>query len=178
MSRRDEFVMLLLDRLMPPGSLLSRDPESNIGRLCQAPAYELERLEALAEFILADVIPSVTTLFLDDWERALGLPDCDITPTSTDERRSLVVEKLTRPRNLTAAMIESVCNVLGFAVTVTDTATPHQFEVTVASIVITPFTAGLSVAGDRLGAFGVEALECVLDHVKPAHTTYVLTTPP
>ncbi len=178
MARRDDFVALLLDRLTPPGTLLSRDPDSNLGRLCRAAAYELERLEAMGEFILEDVIPSQTTLFLDDWERALGLPDCDIEPTSTEERRALVVEKLTRPRNLSLAMIEQVCETLGFDVTVGLTATAHQFEVVLAEITITPFIAGLSTAGDRLGSFGLEALECVLDHVKPAHTTYVLTTPP
>lgn len=178
MSRRDEFVRLLLDRLMPPGALLSRDAASNLGRLCAAPAYELERLETRGEFILRDALPDVTTLFIEDWERTLGLPDCDIVPSSTTERRALIVEKLTRPRNMSAATIVGICAVLGYAVTVAPTATAHQFEVVVASLPIIPFVVGESVMGDRLGAFGLEALQCVLDHVKPAHTTYVLTTPP
>lgn len=178
MSRTEEFADQLLDRLMPPGSLLSRDPASKLGALFLVIARELERLEAQSEFVVRDLPADVTSLFLLDWERTLGTPDCSLDIETTAERRQLVLEKLTRPANLTLAMIEAVCLTLGFNVTVTETATPHQFDVDVPSLTVREFRAGESTAGDRLGSFGVESLECVLDLIKPAHTTYTLTTPP
>lgn len=177
MSRVDEFVGLLLDRLMPPGRLLTRDPDSNLGRLLKAPAMELERLESLAEFVVQDLPPRNTQLFLTDWERALGLPDCDVLPPTTIERQALVLEKFTRPANLTLANLEAICLTAGYDVTITETGTPHQFDVAIAAVPVTPFRTGVSRAGDRLGSFGLEPLQCLLDAVKPHHTTYTLTSP-
>lgn len=177
MARVDDFRELLF-RLLPPGDLLSQDSDSNLAALFDAFARELERIESLGETILVDLDPRITALFLADWERVLVLPECGGELGTTPERRGAAHAKLSAERNLSAAYIQAACAAAGFTVTVTPSATvDHQFDVDLPSIEMVWFRMGESSMGDRLGAWGNTELVCLLDRLKPAHTTYVLTTP-
>lgn len=178
MSRTDEFKNLIF-ALMPPGDLLTQELESEFGNFYYCFARELERLEQQGEFIPPDLDPRGTTLFLEDWERLLALPECGLPLGDTASRRLAVHSKLTSERSLTASYIQNACVTAGFDVTVTTSATvDHQFDVDWPSFAIEEFRTGTSVTGDRLGSWaGADALICLLDRIKPAWTTYILTTP-
>ena len=176
--------------LLPPGLALPNSTDSEIGRVLRVTARSLVRLEALADFVAEDFDPRITTGFLEDWERVLGLPECSTTLAPTTEgRRTEVLEKYTRTASLSLADLSAACLELGFPVTITEnqpyapgsdgspTADAHIFDVQVtgASLPVSFFRAGESRSGDSLGAFGDERLICLLNARKPAHLNYRLT---
>ncbi|MCA3359217.1 MAG: DUF2313 domain-containing protein [Roseomonas sp.] len=61
--------------LLPPGDALAREPGSVLARLLSVPAAELARVDGRVEALLLESDPARTTEMLEDWERALGLPD-------------------------------------------------------------------------------------------------------
>lgn len=178
MARIDDFLEMFF-KLLPPGDLLTHDHDSNLGNLFYPFARELERLEQQSEFIIPDMDPSITSLFLLDWERVLGLPECGLELGTVQERRAAASAKLTTQGNLSIEFMEAICLAFGFDVTITTSATvDHQFDVDLPSFTILEFRTGTSVTGDRLGAWGgVDELTCLLDRIKPAWTTYILTSP-
>lgn len=179
MSTRTEEFQNLLFGLLPPGDLLTQELDSEFGNFYFCFARELERLEQQAEFVPLDLDPRGTTLFLEDWERLLALPECGLPLGDTPSRRMAVFSKLTSERNLTAEYIQNAAVNAGFAVVVTVSVTvDHQFDVDWPAFTIEEFRTGTSVTGDRLGSWaGADALICLLDRIKPAWTTYILTTP-
>ena len=176
--------------LLPRGVALPNSTDSEIGRVLRVTARSLARLEALADFVAEDFDPRITTGFLEDWERVLGLPECSNTLAPTTEgRRTEVLEKYTRTATLSLADLSAACLELGFPVTITEnqpyapgsdgspTADAHIFDVQVTggSLPISYFRAGESRSGDSLGAYGDERLVCLLNARKPAHLNYRLT---
>ena len=178
MSRTDDFKTQLLN-LLPPGALLTRELDSELGNFLHCFARELELLEQQSEFVPPDLDPRNTTLFLADWEQLLALPECELPLGDTASRRAAAHAKLTSARNLTLTYVQATCVAAGFAVTVTvSLSVLHQFDVVFPAFNLEPFRTGTSATGDRLGAWtGADALVCLLDRVKPAWTTYVLTPP-
>ena len=167
--------------LLPPGDALTRNSDSQIAKILRVHARAIARLEALAEFVVADIDPRSTTSFLADWERVLGLPDCGSLAGSQPERRAEVLEKYTREGDLTAASLIAAAEIAGFTITISEPlASPeqHYFDVNLASLTVMPFRAGESRSGESLGSFGDARLTCLLDARKPAHLNYRLTTPP
>lgn len=61
--------------LLPPGDALAREPGSVLERLLSVPAAELARVDGRVEALLLESDPAQTAEMLQDWERALGLPD-------------------------------------------------------------------------------------------------------
>lgn len=175
-----DFQNMLL-RLLPPGDLLdTQDLDGELARFFEAFAKELERLEAAGENLLVDLDPRVTTLHLADWERLLALPECGGAILDTTEaRRAAAHTKYAAEKNLSLAYIEAACISAGHDVTITDPGTvDHQFEVDLVGFAFVEFRTGESTTGDRLGSWGNDELACLLNRLKPHHTTYVLTTPP
>lgn len=181
-SPTEDAILASILSLLPPGEALPAGIDSELANVLRVSARSIERLEALAEFVLEDSDPRVTTTFLEDWERLLGLPECGDLAESTTERRAAVVEKYTRSGDLTAASLIEAAATLGFEITIADGfAAPdrHYFDVTVvgAALPITYFRASESRSGDSLGSFGDDRLTCLLDARKPAHCHYRLTLP-
>lgn len=167
--------------LLPPGDALPQSTDSEIAKVLRVFARSFERLETLADFVVADLDPRSTTKFLEDWERVLGLPDCGSLPATTAERRAEVLEKYTRRGDLTKQSLIDAAAVLGFDISITEYVSPHVdahiFDVVLASLEVTYFRVGESRTGDSLGSFGDPRLICLLDHRKPAHLNYRLTVP-
>lgn len=175
--------------LLPPGDALPIGGDSEIAKVLRVTARAHDRLEELAEFLLVDFDPRVTTVFLEDWERVLGLPDCGALGDTTAERRATVLEKYTRVGSLTKADLIAAAAVLGFAITITEhrpyppasdgspTGDAHIFDVVLPGLEVRYFRASESRSGDSLGSFGDAALTCLLDHRKPAHLNYRYTGP-
>jgi len=185
---RGAAILESLIALLPPGAALRKDSASNLAALLGVTADSLERLEELAEFVAEDLDPRVTTLFLEDWERVLGLPECGGLAETTAERRAAVVEKATRVGSLAAGDLMSAAAVLGFTITLREfrpfapdldgspVADAHTFEVVLPELEVAYFRVGESRSGDSLGSFGDARLVCLLDARKPAHTNYRLVS--
>lgn len=189
MGLREDSILASLLALLPPGDALPIGGQSELANVLRVTARAHDRLEALAEFLLTDFDPRVTTLFLEDWERVLGLPDCGSLADTTAERRAVVLEKYTRVGSLTKADLIAAAAVLGFAITITEhrpyppasdgspTGDAHIFDVVLPGLEINYFRASESRSGDSLGSFGSPQLTCLLDHRKPAHLNYRYTGP-
>ena len=76
-----------LQGLLPKGRAWRRDGEGTITRLLRAGAEILASLDLKGVQLLADINPGSTTDLIDEWERAVGLPD-DCSRGSTGLKRS------------------------------------------------------------------------------------------
>ncbi len=64
--------------------------------------------------------PQNTSIFLDEWEKSVGIPDdCFDIAATDDERRVNILLKLTSLNATTAKQFEAVAAILGITVTVT-----------------------------------------------------------
>lgn len=187
----------LLLGLLPPGDALTRDPESDLGRLLWGLAGELARIDARLEQLLAEVDPRTTTELLADWERVLGIPHCGATVAPTlAARRSEILARLTLLGNLTPAFLEQALALSGFTVSIVERdplefgssqfgdelagpAAWWTFDAVTPDAGVFEAEFGAVAFGEPLGSIGNDRLACLLDALKPAHTAYriVLETP-
>lgn len=180
-------------------SLLPRGPAWNdagsamLGELAAGLTLESERVGRRMIDLIVDAYPSSTVELLQDWERALGLPDaCVTTAQNAGERRAAVVSKLTRSSNPTPAFFVGLAAGLGYGATVIeynpalaglavigDRVFSEDWESTWAIQIPGDYTvvryaeAGSAVIGDALATWGEDALECTILQYKPAHTTVI-----
>lgn len=189
MGLREDAIHSSLLALLPPGDALPPGFESNLANVLRVSAKALDRLEELADFVATDFDPRGTTVFLEDWERVLGLPECGSLAATTGERRAEVLEKYTRQGTLRGDDLIAAAAILGFTITITEhfpypprsepvpLGDAHIFDVVLPSLEVTYFRASESRSGDSLGSFGDARLTCLLDGRKPAHLNYRLTVP-
>lgn len=107
-----------------------------LAQLLEALANEFCRVDDRVQDLIRESDPSQTIELLEDWERALGLPD-ECTPEAADEieRRTQLLQKLTNIGGISAEFYEFLILQLGFEATVTNPL---------------PFRVGKSVVGDAL----------------------------
>lgn len=179
-----------LQALLPPGPAWSREPGTAVAQLFAALAAELARVDGRAWQLIEESDPrSVAELFID-WERVAGLPDaCAIAfggEQSTVQRRAALVGKLSTLGGQTPAYFIGLAAALGYAVTITefhahtvnddvdtplyDVAWNFAWQVNAALNTITELTVDDTV-GDPLASWGNALLECVIQRLRPAHTT-------
>lgn len=105
-------------------------------------AGELVRVEDLIDEFREEVLPDKTTLFIDEWERALGIPcECFDGIGTVEERRNDVLAKLAMLGIQTAEDIRAlIATVYGLNVTIT---TPELDPNAVFTYTF-PFTFGIS----------------------------------
>lgn len=178
---REDAILVATLSLLPPGEALADGVETELAKLLRTHARAVDRLEALADFVLEEIDPRGTTTFLEDWERVLGLPDCGSLAGSQTARREEVLEKYTREGDLTAQSLIDAAAVLGFTITINEPlASPNQhvFEVTLPGLAVQSFRVGESRTGESLGSFGDARLSCLLNARKPAHLNFNYIPPP
>lgn len=178
-----------LQALLPLGPAWPKDDSDLSSRLLGALAAELVRVDSRAWSLLDEADPrSVSELFAD-WERVAGLPDaCTVAFTGDQtqaQRRAALVGKLTTLGGATPAYFIGVAAALGYTITITEF-TAHTvnddvdapingvewnfaWQVNTALNTVTELTVD-STADEPLAAWGNALLECVLNHIKPAHT--------
>jgi uncharacterized protein YmfQ (DUF2313 family) len=182
-----------LRALFVPGLAFADEAQSNLSKTFDAMAEELVRIDARAEQLLAEWDPRTAFELLDDWERALGLPDdCVVGAQTLEERRAAVLNKLTMIGGQTKAFYVAIAAKLGVTVTCTDfteflaghssAGDPvsngdwvHTLEIGGPPVSVQLFRAGRSTAGDRLATWGNDRLECALRDQKPGHAIIVFT---
>jgi len=103
---------------MPRGRAWPRDADANLPKYVRGFAKRLQEVELSADQLLLEMRPETTVQLLPEWEAYLGLPECNITNQSFEQRRSAVVEKYHRKGGLQTWMIEQIAAALGFTVKV------------------------------------------------------------
>ena len=182
-----------LQALLPLGPAWPKD-ESPLTRLLDGLAQELARVDGRALQLLEEADPRTTAELFADWERVAGLPDaCAVAfggDQTTAQRRSALVGKLTTLGGQSAAYYVGLAAVLGYAITVEDF-TEHTVEddvehpfygaawafawkVNAALNAVTEITVEDSVE-DPIASWGSALLECVINRLKPAHTTVLFS---
>jgi len=147
---------------------------SNFRQLLTGIAGEFQRAQCYIQTLEDEFIPDLTTLFIDEWEQALGIPDLCFTGTGTDdERRRDILTKLSLLGVQTVEDFENVALVFGLTAEVlagVDSAvvfpdiTSARYTIVVnvtlpeRFIYTFPFT-----FGSNLLVF----LQCIFDQVKP-----------
>lgn len=184
--------------LLPKGPAWTRARTSNFWKLFTAAGLELARVHDLAAHLLEELTPSQTVDSLDEWEEELGLPESCVTSPPSDalSRRREIFRKANSLGGSSPAYFEELASLLGFEVIVSEffeTASPFKVGTSTAGQALTSgpwlfawkvlvkippgaiqvFTVGNGHAGDALRWWGLETLECFLDHLKPAHTVIV-----
>lgn len=134
--------------------------------------------------------PSTTNIFLDEWEKSVGIPDdCFDVADTEEERRQNILLKLTGTNATTAKQFETVASILGLTVTVTSGLPFSTFPLILpflllsaeeaAFTIVVTLDASLEPEGFPLtlpftltDAFPI-ILECVFNKLKPANTQII-----
>ena len=182
-----------LQALLPPGPAWPKD-ESPLTRLLDGLAQELARVDGRALQLLEEADPRTTAELFADWERVAGLPDaCAVAfggEQTLAQRRAALVGKLTTLGGQSAAYYVGLAAVLGYAITVEDftehtvedsvehplygAAWAFAWQVNAALNTVTEITVEDSVE-DPIASWGNALLECVINRLKPAHTTVLFS---
>jgi uncharacterized protein YmfQ (DUF2313 family) len=190
--------------LLPHGLIWRPSRDSNLYRLLQAFASEMERIESRAKSLRRELDPHFTNEMLEDWERITGMPpECVPPPESLIDRRNLVLAQLGKRGGQSRQFYIDLAASLGYTVEIREfhpfVAGPaygddrskagdalynegpgwhHCWVVEVQdTYTIRTFKAGQSVAGDPLATWGNWELECLLVLSKPAHTLVFMNYP-
>jgi len=164
-----------LSQLLPTGRAVPSGQDSLFRRLIRAMAVSLVRVHLRALDLLAESDPRTTVELLESWERVTGLPDPCTGPAETiQERRTRVVQQITRPGLQNVAFYQGLAESLGYDVVIEEFIPgEHEFfwRVTIPEPRLTLARAGVSRCGDRLTKIDrADDLECLLQRLKPAHT--------
>lgn len=189
MALSSEAYLELLLALQPPGSALSRDPDSLWGQLLQAEADELARVDGRADDLVAESDPRSSAELLPDWERVCGLPGaCGSAAQTIFARRAAVHAQLTELGGQRPADYVTLAETLGYPDSRVDEFRPfrvgkssagdglydgdwvHTFCLRVAATQVQQFAVGQACVGEPLASWGDELLECAVKDRAPAHT--------
>ena len=108
----------VLQQLMPQGEAWPRDADSKLSRLLKALAKSLADIDASADSINLEMLPSQAGLLLEEYERYLGLPECFGGHQSILERRKTIKFKDTLKGGSASFQIEALASSLGFKIKV------------------------------------------------------------
>lgn len=179
-----------LRQLLPPGSIWRTETGTRLRQVIEALTGRLVSAHTRALGLLDEADPRTTTELIADWERVAGIPGpCSELGETLQQRRAALVQAITATGGASAAYFIALAASLGYAgVTITEfdpfragdpvggavtgdtVAFVWQVNVPV-EVAITSFRVGQSVAGEPLRAWGNDQIECVFEHLKPAHTT-------
>lgn len=182
-----------LQALLPQGPAWPREA-SPLTRLLTGLAQELGRVDGRAMTLLEEADPRTTAELFADWERVGGLPDACAQAFGGDQtraqRRAALVGKLTTLGGQSAAYYVGLAAALGYAITVEDfrphtvrdpvnhplygSAWAFAWQVNTALNTVTKHTVRGPVS-DPLASWGTALLECVIQRLKPAHTTVLFS---
>ena len=105
-----------------PGGLLfgaKNIPGTELRGLLEGLAGEDKRIDDTLDLMREQLMPDTTTMFVDEWESAVGIPDSCFKGTGTiAERRAIVLLKLAGLGVQTASDFEELALGIGFTVSV------------------------------------------------------------
>jgi uncharacterized protein YmfQ (DUF2313 family) len=126
MKKFDRFLLdahtKALANMFPRGKLFDQrhKPDSNLRKILEAFAKETQRVENQIATVAEEHEIFNTTLFIEEWESAVGIPDACIPVAPTiQERRNNIIIKIQASGVATKQDFENIALLLGFVVTVT-----------------------------------------------------------
>ncbi len=166
---------------------------SNFNQLLRGIAGEMRTVQGFLGTLAAEYFPDNTVLFLDEWERALGIPDdCFDGTGSADERRTHILVKLASLGIQTAQDFIDLAALFGAVAAVTpgaDTAAPSVFPMVFPLILDGPadelrFTIIVRLTAPDVDRFPLQfpftfgsrlatILECLFNKLKPVNCRVV-----
>jgi uncharacterized protein YmfQ (DUF2313 family) len=180
-----------LTALLPTGDVWPRDSNTVISQTLDMPASELARIDGRGDDLIEEADPRTTGEMLTDWENVAGLPDpCTGPLDSFTARRARLVQKLTSVGDQSRAYFIGIATALGYVNPTITEFTPYTADSSCTDILFTDpwcyawrlnihettlerdFTAN-SGCSEYLRFWGDTVLECVINQLKPAHTTVI-----
>ncbi len=161
----------LIYKLLPPGSAWQINKDSVLYRLIDGLAAEFQRFENRFNVLIREMDLQQTSELLTEWETAFGLPEnCmrDMTFNEAQRRENLVTKASAVGGSSPWYFIQLAAR-NGYTVSITESGN-YQWAVNGPAVDVTYFRTGVSSIGDRLGGFGDNRLECLINRYKPAHT--------
>lgn len=178
--------------LLPVGRVWSRDPAGAQAQLMDGLAPTFVRLDARAQALLVDAFPASTVELLGEWEQSLGLPDpCEGEDQTLQQRRAQVVTRLVAAGGQSVSYFLQVIERLGYEGATIEEFTPfkadvgvadapvydeswaHAWRITVPGLRFYEFSADISAADEALLTIANDVVICVVNQLKPAHTTVI-----
>jgi uncharacterized protein YmfQ (DUF2313 family) len=183
-----------LQGLLPPGPAWPRSDDALLTRLLGALAAELARVDGRAQRLVEEADPRTVGELFVDWEHVAGLPDACAQAFGGDQTmaqlRAALVGRLTTLGGQSPAYFIGLASALGYAITITefrahcvnddvefplyDAAWTFAWQVNAALNTVTDITVDSTVE-DPISAWGNALLECVIERLKPAHTTVLFS---
>jgi uncharacterized protein YmfQ (DUF2313 family) len=179
-----------LHALLPPGAAWPRDLGTVQHQVIRGLAAAFSRSAGRAYDLLIDANPATSYELLPQWEQTLGLPGlCGTTAGATMQaRQRAAVHALTDQGGQSIDYIVGVAQTLGYSITITefsrhsvsstvsapltDAGWAHAWQVNGAAYKITAFDV-TSTVDAPLANWDSFLLGCVLQRIKPAHTTLI-----
>lgn len=186
----------ILSSLLPDGiAWLSKNTENQKLRLyLQGVSGEVLNLINIIATVCEDFAPAFTNYFIDKWEELVGIPDsCFQRPNTLEERRDLIISKISLMRPKTIDDYKVLANFLGYRIEFSwanpENTFPYEFphflgdtseELFKVYISVFPLEGNFNafpyefphILGSPVGKY---ALECVFNKIKPAHITLIFT---
>lgn len=162
-------------------------PTSNLRKFLTGLGCELQRVEQKMNEIAYEHDINTTTLYIEEWESALGIPDdCIPVANTIEERRANLLLKLFLPSVHTSADYEALAAILGITAVVNGGAEFGVFPMTFPIILFPDAkTARFTIVIDFYGVsedatfpmtfpfvFGnteISILRCLYEKIKPAN---------
>lgn len=173
--------------LLPTGPAWNAAPGTVLENLLDAAAQELGRLDLRAANLVDEADPRTTSEMLEDWERALQLPDhCADLADTLSARRAAVTLKYTATGESRPAYFVDIAAQLGYriaieefmeyepghtvlGVEITPPQWPYVWRVHASNDTIREWTC-IDPCTEPLRSWGNEQLECAINRLKPSHT--------
>jgi len=171
---KDSYKQLLIS-LLPKGPIWpSAETDNTFTDLLDGLAEELARIDARALNLLEEAFPNTTNELLVDWERVTGLPDsCTGVLNTLQQRRNALMGVLTTERSLSKQFYTDIAERLGFTITITELPNwTWQVNAAIGANTVY-FRVGSSTMGEPLVSSENNLLECVMQALKPAHTSVI-----
>lgn len=183
-----------LQVLLPPGPAWPRSDDALLTRLLAALAAELARVDGRAQRVVEEADPRTVAELFVAWERVAGLPDaCALAfggEQTLAQRRAALIGRLITLGGQSPAYFIGLAAALGYAITITefrvhtvnddveypliDDSWTFAWQVNAALSTLTEITVESTVE-DPIAAWGNSLLECVINRLKPAHTTVLFS---
>lgn len=107
--------------LLPAGSAWPREPDSELSKLLKALAQEFARIDARANQLLAESLPSQTVELLAEWETDYALPDgCSTAAQTIEERRAALQQKYLQYGSQSREFLTELAAAMGISITITE----------------------------------------------------------
>lgn len=185
-----------LQALLPRGLAWAKSPFGTLTALLQAWSDEFARVDVRCDDLINEADPRSTTELLSDWERVAGLPDVCVTIVQTiEQRRAALVSKLTMVGGQSRAYFIAMAGSMGYPnatidefsmMTCIDDCNDSVYDPAAQfawRLNLPASTGGIfemtcnSDCVSSLRSWGDEAIECRVNHYKPAHTSVIFAYP-